>query len=217
MTGAALLLATLGLAGLLVAEAKHKPRWAWVFKPLASTGFILVAVSHDATATSYGQWILVALALSWWGDVLLIPRTSRRAFLAGMIAFALAHVAFAVAFVKLGSHLPGAALSGALLLAGALTFVHWLKQRMDADTRRVMGPAVGVYTVVIVLMTATSIGTALSGHTPWIFVGAAAFLCSDIAVALARFVTPGFKHRAWGLPLYYAAQCILASTVAYIV
>jgi uncharacterized membrane protein YhhN len=35
-----------------------------------------------------------------------------------------------------------------------------------------------------------------------------------LSVARDRFVVPGFVNRAWGLPLYYAAQLVLAATVA---
>jgi uncharacterized membrane protein YhhN len=44
--------------------------------------------------------------------------------------------------------------------------------------------------------------------------GALAFAASDVFVARHRFVAPGPLNRTWGLPLYYAAQLLLASTVA---
>ena len=43
-----------------------------------------------------------------------------------------------------------------------------------------------------------------------IALGATAFFLSDIAVARNRFVAPGFTNRAWGLPLYYVGQVLLA-------
>jgi hypothetical protein len=47
-------------------------------------------------------------------------------------------------------------------------------------------------------------------------VGALAFAASDVSVARDRFVRPEFVNRAWGLPLYYAAQLLLATTPALI-
>jgi hypothetical protein len=40
------------------------------------------------------------------------------------------------------------------------------------------------------------------------------FYASDLSVARDRFVVFRFSNRAWGLPLYFGAQLILASTVA---
>ena len=44
--------------------------------------------------------------------------------------------------------------------------------------------------------------------------GAFAFYVSDLAVARERFVSSSFLNRAWGLPLYYGAQILLAASVA---
>jgi hypothetical protein len=39
------------------------------------------------------------------------------------------------------------------------------------------------------------------------------FTASDIAIVRNRFVAPGFVNRLWGLPLYYAAQLIIAWSI----
>ena len=44
-------------------------------------------------------------------------------------------------------------------------------------------------------------------------VGAAAFALSDLSVAYGRFIRPRWTAKAWGLPLYYAAQLVLAGSV----
>jgi hypothetical protein len=46
-----------------------------------------------------------------------------------------------------------------------------------------------------------------------IALGASLFAISDLSVARDRFVARAFVNRLWGLPLYFAAQLILASTV----
>ena len=43
-------------------------------------------------------------------------------------------------------------------------------------------------------------------------VGALAFTASDVSVARDRFVKHEFVNRAWGLPLYFGAQLLLAVT-----
>jgi uncharacterized membrane protein YhhN len=73
---------------------------------------------------------------------------------------------------------------------------------------------VRVYMGVIGLMSALACGVSAAGG-PWaVAVGALAFTASDIAVARNRFVRHEFLNRAWGLPLYYAAQLLIASTPA---
>jgi uncharacterized membrane protein YhhN len=67
------------------------------------------------------------------------------------------------------------------------------------------------YMAVISVMLVTAAGAAPSSL--WTFVGAAMFYASDLAVARGRFVAPGLQNQAWGLPLYFAAQLVLASTV----
>jgi uncharacterized membrane protein YhhN len=52
---------------------------------------------------------------------------------------------------------------------------------------------------------------------PWaVAAGALAFTASDVSVARDRFVRPQFLNRAWGLPLYYVAQLLIARTPALI-
>jgi len=55
-------------------------------------------------------------------------------------------------------------------------------------------------------------GTVGHAGMPAIFVGAFAFYLSDLAVARQRFVAKSFWNKAWGLPLYFGAQLILAWT-----
>jgi len=58
-----------------------------------------------------------------------------------------------------------------------------------------------------------AIGAGVAG-APWMIpVGALMFTASDIAVVRDRFVAPGFANRLWGLPLYYAAQLIIAWSI----
>jgi uncharacterized membrane protein YhhN len=66
------------------------------------------------------------------------------------------------------------------------------------------------YIVVITVMLAVAVSVTPSG-APWpVLPAAVAFYASDLAVARDRFVTPGFINRAFGLPLYYAAQLLFA-------
>ena len=75
---------------------------------------------------------------------------------------------------------------------------------------------VQAYFVVIGCMAALACAVSGAGGPAVVAVGAIAFAASDIAVARDRFVRPGFANRAWGLPLYYLAQVLLALSPALI-
>ncbi len=178
-------------------------------KPLASTGFVAAALMQGALGSDYGRLVLGALLLSWVGDVCLLSR--RRAwFLAGLLAFLLAHVAFGVAFWRHGVHLGWTIGAAALLLGPLLVVRHWLRPYLTMQMR----DPVGAYIVVITGMVALAIGATAAGGSVRIAAGALAFYLSDLAVARERFVHSELANRFWGLPLYYGAQLLLASTVA---
>jgi uncharacterized membrane protein YhhN len=195
--------------GLLVAERRESRAGALLTKPLASLGFLGVALSGGALDSAYGTAVLCALALSWVGDVLLIsPR--KAPFLGGLAAFLGGHVAYCVAFGLTGPSPLAATLAAAALLVPGLLIARWLLPHVDADMRT---PVIA-YMVVITVMVALAVGTVAGGGTWLIAVGAVAFYASDISVAIDRFVKRAFVNRLWGLPLYYAAQLLLAWSVA---
>ena len=77
-----------------------------------------------------------------------------------------------------------------------------------------MRRAVLAYLVAISGMLVCAAGTVGHAGRPAIALGAIAFYLSDLAVARERFVSKSFTNKLWGLPLYFGAQLLLASTVA---
>lgn len=176
-----------------------------IAKALASVGFLMAGVHAQILESPHGQAIFVGLVLSWFGDVFLLSK-NRAWFLAGLVAFLSAHVAYAVGFAIRGvDHL---ALAGAVLLALGPAIVVWRWLQSRAGSMR--GP-VAAYIIVISLMLAFAGATVWGVGGPWIFAGAALFYVSDLFVARQRFVTPAFVNRGLGLPIYYVAQLILAT------
>lgn len=206
--GIGLALVALGLAPLLLAEALGLRRLAFVAKPLASTGLLVLALEHGALETGYGVAVFTGLSLSWLGDGLLLFR-GQRAFVAGLGAFLLAHLAYGVAFAAGGVIFTHVAAGVALLGAVAVPVWRWLRPNVSERLR----PAVAAYVVVITAMVALAGGRLASGHT-LALAGAGLFYLSDLAVARDRFVTSSFLNRAWGLPTYYAGQALLALSVS---
>ena len=202
------LLTLVFLVLLLLAEQRGSLRGKWLTKPVASAGFLWLALAQGAMHSAYGRAVLVALLLSFLGDVLLIPK-DKRIFLAGLVSFLLGHVAFGAAFLLRGVAPPPALIAAALLAPGVLWVALWLRPHLKGAMRI----AVAAYVLVISAMVALAAGT--FGHTfdPRILVGAILFFLSDLFVARNRFVAPGFINRLLGLPPYYAAQLLLAASV----
>ena len=198
------------VAGLLAAEWSSWRQGVWLFKPVAAGAYIWAAWAWGAPDSIYGRWVLLGLAFCWCGDVLLIPKRKRAWFRAGILTFLAGHLAYITAFLQLPIGLPGLIVGN--LIAAALAFFvwTWLGPRLDADYRKL----VATYVVVICAMLVAACAAGDGVDRVSIALGATLFALSDVAVARDRFVTKGFINRAWGLPLYFAAQLILASTVA---
>jgi len=199
-------LCALAVTALLAAEFRGSQAAIWVAKPIASAAFLWTAAAAGAWDSVYGRWILLGLALCMAGDVLLIPRDRPSVFRAGVLAFLLGHVAYAAGFLT-RPLAPWGLAAGAVLLAAALTFTwRWLAPSLPAD----MVMSVRAYFVVIGVMAVLACGVTAGGGPLLIVAGALAFTASDVSVARDRFVKHDFLNRAWGLPLYYAAQVLLA-------
>ena len=200
----------LGVAALLVAEWRGPRALAFAAKPLASSGFVALALVLGAADHAPGRLVLAALVLCWIGDVLLIPKGARAAFAAGLGSFLLGHGVYALAFAT-GPFSAGAAAAGAVAVApAAVGALRWLGPHVPA---RLAGP-VRAYVAVISLMVIAAAGAAAARGSAALAAGALAFFVSDLAVARERFVSPGPWNKVWGLPLYYGGQLLLASTAA---
>jgi uncharacterized membrane protein YhhN len=195
-------------AALLAAERAGWQPGVWIAKPIAAAGFVAAAWANGALATPYGTWILAGLVLSALGDVLLIPKEEPRAFLAGLVSFLLGHVAYTIAFAVRGLDLPTVSVALVAVLAVALFALRWLLPHLS---QRMRGPVLA-YVAVISVMLVCAAGTVGHAGGAAIFVGAFAFYLSDLAVARQRFVVKSFANKAWGLPLYFGAQLVLAWT-----
>lgn len=190
-----------------VAEAHGHRLGVWLSKPIAATAFVVAALSQGVPETGYGRWVVVALALSWWGDVLLIPK-SQRVFLAGILAFLSAHLAYGVAFAVRGLSLGWTLAAAAALALPAIGLGKYFVARAPAQLKG----AVFAYVGVLSGMVALALGAYGRGGDARIPIAAIAFYFSDVSVALNRFVKPSPFHRAWGTPLYFGAQLVFAAT-----
>jgi uncharacterized membrane protein YhhN len=201
------LMTVVGLAGLLFGEWKDRPAVRAVSKPLASLGFIVAAIGFGALESRYGNIVLIGLILGAIGDVCLLGK-AKKYFIAGLVSFLLGHVAYVVAFSSLPISIAQTLVAAAVMSAVMVALARWVFPH--APDMRV---PIGIYMLVIAAMCAVAIGAGAAG-APWMIpVGALMFTASDIAIVRNRFVAPGFVNRLWGLPLYYAAQLIIAWSI----
>jgi uncharacterized membrane protein YhhN len=209
----AALVTLLATAALLVAEQRGSRSGVWIAKPLAAAGFLAAALAAGATDTPYGRWILAGLVLSAAGDVLLIPRGARHAFLGGLVSFLLGHVAYTGAFALRGLELRAVAVAALPVAACSLLALRTLWPHVQANAPKLQRPVLAYVTVISTMLVCAAGAFGRSGD-PLVLGGAAAFYASDLAVARQRFVAESFANKVWGLPLYFGAQLLLAASVA---
>jgi uncharacterized membrane protein YhhN len=204
------LITAVALVAFLAAEARGWRPVAAVAKGVASSAFVAAALAAGATATIYGRVLLVAFAFSWLGDVLLLSSESK-AFLAGLGAFLLAHVAFAVAFMVWGVNWMAVAVAAPVLAVVAVLIGRWLPPHVSAAMRI---PVIAYMTALCTMVTLAAGAAWSSADARFLLPAAVAFFISDISVARGQFVSPGLSNQVWGLPLYYAAQLAFAASAA---
>ncbi|MGI9823354.1 lysoplasmalogenase [Agromyces sp. Marseille-Q5079] len=177
------------------------PDWAVtgskaLLMPLLALGVVLAARSAGARS----PWLLLlAIALSWAGDVAL---SFPGMFVVGLGAFLLAHVAYITVFLRM----PGGRRRPPLW---TLVYVAWF-----AGFLVLLGPHTGVlfvpvavYGLVLGLMAAFA-----ASRGPLMAVGGALFVTSDSVLGLGRFL-PGYEfalHDLTVMSTYLAAQLLIS-------
>jgi uncharacterized membrane protein YhhN len=199
----------LGLMLSLHGEYREKLILTAMGKLIAASAYCGAAVSVGALNSGYGRTLLVGMACCWCGDLLLVSRKNRPLFLAGLVAFLSGHIFYTAAFVVRDLNNAATLAGFILMLIFAWNVSSWLRPNLDRDMR----VAVHVYIAVISIMMMAAIGSFIARTHLALLFGAALFVISDLAVARNRFIQPAFINRAWGLPVYFAAQFLLAASI----
>jgi uncharacterized membrane protein YhhN len=201
------------LGGLLYFEKRESMRGRILTKPLLSALFVAIALTGSRTDPLYFGLMLAGLLFCMAGDVCLIFSSSPKLFLAGLVSFLTGHVLYAAAFFLTSR--PGMLtwIAGLYALAVSGAIFAWLRPHLG----KMLIPVVA-YVVVITVMVigASSIlgerSADLSGRM-LVFSGAILSYVSDIFVARQQFVISQYVNRLVGLPLYYAAQFMIAFSI----
>lgn len=195
-----LVLAAGAAAGDWTAVARRQKPLEYVCKPLTLAFLVAVALTLDVDDGAVRGWFVAALVLSLVGDVFLMLPSDL--FIAGLVSFLLAHVAF-VGGLWLDGESGGAFVVGMAVAAVAVGIVgtHILRAVRRGDHPGMAVP-VGAYMGVISLMVASAIGTV----EPLAIGGAVLFYASDALIAFERFVASRRWHRLAIIVTYHLAQ-----------
>lgn len=184
--------------------AEKKIAWLHVvFKPL--TTLLLLAVV-GTPETTFARWIVAGIVLSAVGDVALLW-DSNRAFIVGLAAFLLAHIAYVIAFLGVAVWSPHVAVVAVIFTASSLLLL-----RATWKGAAGLHAATIAYAVVISAMVVTAWAT-IGGPVamaPAAAVGAVLFYISDSSLALNRFRRPIPHIAMLAIGVYWLGQLGIA-------
>jgi len=185
--------------------AENQPQ-TYIFK--ATTMLLIMVVAWSALeppASIYKRLIIVGLAISLLGDVLLMVPYDL--FLPGLVAFLIAQIVYTAAFIKVGGFYRS--IVGALpFLAYGLLILYFLGPDLDDMLAPVL-----FYLVAILTMIWQAFGQwRQTGSTRALlaFTGAAFFVVSDTALAFNRFGAAIELAPLIILGTYFLAQWLIA-------
>lgn len=217
MTATSLVLLGLALAAAVAdwvavaAAERGRPalpaRTRWLTKPLPIVLLLATAVALEPADPAVRAWFVLALALSLAGDVALL---APRAFVAGLAAFLLAHVAYTVGFLVGGLAPPAVAIGAAAMLAFDLAVGPRLLRALRAGGRAGLAWPVAAYIAAISAMVA-----AAAGSLDFVaLAGAVLFAASDTLLAEVRFVRRVRGGDVATMVLYHLGQGMLVLSLA---
>ena len=184
-----------------------------IAKPGAMLALIGVVIASRGLGDPSIMFLLLALVLCLAGDVLLLAEGDGR-FLAGLSAFLLGHLAYAVLFLHLGLAAGWWALAAVVGLLGLLSFgVRIIRAAFGTEGPAGAGLGVGVTAYIAVICVMAVLGW-WTGHV-WIGLGASIFVVSDTILGWNKFV----RALPWGpvavMVTYLAAQALLVIGVLH--
>ena len=159
----------------------------YVCKPLATVGFLGVAITILNADGVPQTWRIIAFVFCLLGDVfLMLPRD---AFVPGLASFAIAQICFAVSLLNEDVTTLRLLIGLVIVVPATLVLARRFIRHISVEGHKELVFPVMVYMIVIAAMAAS----AIAGATAIGIVGAIFFMLSDSLIAEQRFV----KERSW--------------------
>jgi uncharacterized membrane protein YhhN len=187
----------------ILGAEKRVPWLVAVFKPLTTLLFFAVIGTPQST---FARWVTAGIALSVIGDIALLS-DSNRAFMVGLVAFLLAHVAYVIGFLGIAVWSPHVAIVAIVIVLSSILLL-----RATWKGSVGMHPATIAYAAVISTMVVAAWAT-VGGPllmAPYAAVGAVLFYISDSSLALNRFRKPVPHIAFWAMGVYWLGQLGIA-------
>ena len=211
LTSMLTLLAILSASIHIRAEYRGPRQHIYIFKPLTMVFILLVAILGQATLPFYKYMIITGLVFSLAGDVFLMLPSDR--FVAGLVAFLIAHLFYIAAFVS---------------EIGALTWWPLVPAVIYGIViYTILAPSLGKLKLPVLIYVVGILIMAWLAWERWVqtgqssallaSVGAVLFVISDTILAINRFRGTFKPARALNLTTYFAAQWLIASSVGALV
>lgn len=194
-----------------IAVTKDWKRLEYISKPgaiLALIAWLLVSGGYQGQL----QFFLLGLVFSLAGDIFLMLPNEK--FIAGLISFLLAHIAYILGFSTINQFF---SLTGLILLipVGLIAFVLWhqISNSLKARQQEKLLIPVSIYSLIICLMLVSAILTLVGPNSEWrripsllVSIGAILFFISDSLLAWDKFVTPVSNGKIFVIVTYHLAQ-----------
>jgi len=203
------LLASAALAVLSAPWALDLPLLNFIFKPLATLVVIAYAATRGDESPAERRWVLVGLVCSLVGDVALL--WPQQGFLAGLVSFLLAHLAYLVALTRRQRLAARPAVFAFYALVAAAILWH-LWPGVPAALR---APVLAYVLCLASMAAQAAVVWRLGGARGAVLAtGGALFMTSDALLATHKFIGPLPLASLWILASYWAAQWCIASWLA---
>ena len=204
----------------LYAEWHGLTSWQHFTKPLLMPALAWIVWQHRKSVSRPLKPLLVAaLFFSWLGDSLLMYQNLKQIyFIAGLIAFLIAHVCYTVLFLAL-QHKSNLSLwcKGLLTFCGLLLVGYgWSIFRLLIPGLESMKIPVAVYATIITIMCLSAISRySRTNFSSFILtlVGALLFLLSDTLLAVNKFHHSIEYAGLWIMLTYLTAQLLLVNGI----